>query len=210
MSRSHELQRFIDLLETAIIRRLTPGTIEWRVAKEIFSDLKASGEPGAVTKQEPLPALRHLSPALNIARNAEADLAAVADAFDLLQSQLDWYRRENGETLGQAFLDSHANAVIIGATGLERRLDVRVGVSLMAPGIQYVDHHHPPAEIYLVMTPGAWRQEQRPWAEPGIGGIVYNQPHVIHAMKSGEQPLFAIWCLLNRTLDGEKDASTPG
>jgi hypothetical protein len=201
MNRTRELQHFIEVLETAIFRRLTPETIEWRVAREIFDDLKDPGEPGAGMEQEPLPAPRHLPRALTFARSAAKDLAAVADAFEKLGQRLDWYRRKGTEALGQAFLDGHANAVIIGPAGLERRSDVRIGVSLMAPRIQYVDHHHPPAELYLVLTPGAWRQEQRPWSEPGVGGVVYNKPNVVHAMKSGEQPLFAIWCLLNRVLD---------
>jgi hypothetical protein len=202
MNRVSELRHFIEVLETAIFPRLTPGTIEWRVAREIFDDLKNPGEPGPGMEQEPLPALRHLPRALTFARSTTKDLAAVADAFGELGPRLDWYRRKGVEALGQAFLDGHANAVIIGPDGLERRSDVRIGVSLMAPHIQYVDHHHPPAELYLVLTPGAWRQEQGPWGEPGVGGIVYNRPNVVHAMKSGEQPLFAIWCLLNRALDG--------
>jgi quercetin dioxygenase-like cupin family protein len=62
--------------------------------------------------------------------------------------------------------------------------------------VQYIDHHHPPAEVYLVLSPGAWRQADGPWHEPGIGGTVFNTPNIVHAMKSAEAPLLAIWCLL--------------
>jgi hypothetical protein len=50
--------------------------------------------------------------------------------------------------------------------------------------------------VYLAMTPGAWRKNDGPWIEPGIGGTVYNEPNAIHAMKSHAAPLFAFWCLL--------------
>lgn len=31
-------------------------------------------------------------------------------------------------------------------------------------------------EIYVVLTPGEWRQCDGPWHEPGAGGIVHNPP----------------------------------
>ena len=85
--------------------------------------------------------------------------------------------------------------MIVGPHGLEPRDDVWVGVSLLAPAVLYPDHRHLPEEIYLVLSKGYWRQESDAWLQPGIGGIVYNPPDIVHAMRSGEAPLFAIWCL---------------
>ena len=68
-------------------------------------------------------------------------------------------------------------------------------VSLLAPHREYVDHHHPPPEVYLVLSPGEWRRRADPWFEPGVGGTVYNEPDVLHNMRSGNAPLFAFWCL---------------
>jgi hypothetical protein len=190
------LQHFIDRLEHAIFSRLAEGSSEWNVAQEIFGALKRPGTPHSPHAPESLPAQQFLTRALDNAAGGPADITGVADAFRQLSPRLAWYRRKNAELAGKVFMDGHANAVLIGEDGLERRSDIQIGVSLMAPHIQYVDHHHPPAEIYLVMSPGAWRQEQRPWHEPGIGGTVYNTPNIVHAMKSAEQPLFAVWCLL--------------
>ena len=61
--------------------------------------------------------------------------------------------------------------------------------------MRYPDHHHPPPEVYLSLTPGSWWKEGRSWTEPGIGGTVYNEPNVVHAMRSHGTPLFAFWCL---------------
>ncbi len=79
--------------------------------------------------------------------------------------------------------------------GLEPRGDVRIGVSLMAPDLQYPDHHHPPEEIYLALRKGEWRQEEGPWHEPGLGGLVFNPSNIVHAMWSTDTPLLALWCL---------------
>ncbi|HVJ41594.1 MAG TPA: dimethylsulfonioproprionate lyase family protein [Dongiaceae bacterium] len=198
MRRDGQLQHFIAALESALFPRLASGTSEWRVARDIFDALKAPGAPGFGADGETLPAHQYLRDAVDIGRHGPDDVAAVADAFERLEPRLAWHRRKNAEDGGQRFRDGHANAIILGTSGLELRSDVLVGASLMAPGVQYVDHHHPPAEIYFVMTPGAWRQEQRPWHEPGRGGVVYNTPNIVHAMKSSDQPLLAVWCLLNR------------
>ena len=82
-----------------------------------------------------------------------------------------------------------------GPEGLEIRRDVWIGVSLMAPHTRYPDHRHPPEEIYVVLSDGQWRQASDPWHEPGIGGLVYNPPNVVHAMRSTERPLLALWFL---------------
>jgi quercetin dioxygenase-like cupin family protein len=91
--------------------------------------------------------------------------------------------------------EGHANAVIVGPGGVERRNDVRVGVSLLAPYVRYPDHNHPPDESYLVLSDGDFRQGDGDWFEPGIGGTLYNPPNIVHAMRSGNTPLLAFWLL---------------
>ena len=66
---------------------------------------------------------------------------------------------------------------------------------LVAPGVRYPDHHHPPEEIYVVLTPGEWRQQDMPWHQPGPGGVVHNPPGIVHAMRAGAVPLLALWFL---------------
>jgi hypothetical protein len=39
----------------------------------------------------------------------------------------------------------------------------------------------------------ACQQGAEAWFEPGVGGIVYNPPDIVHAMKSGTSPLLAVW-----------------
>jgi len=105
-----------------------------------------------------------------------------------------WHRTADVK-LGSPFANGHANATLIGQGGLEERDDVWVGISLMAPNIEYPEHHHAPEEVYLVMSPGHWRQDRGEWFEPGIGGLVCNTPNILHAMRSGSAPLLATWCL---------------
>ena len=47
----------------------------------------------------------------------------------------------------------------------------------------------------MSFCPRARRQASGPWHEPGIGGLVYNPPNIVHAMRSAEGPLLALWFL---------------
>ena len=149
------------------------------------------GRPGKAR----LPVCRHLPTALEHASHQPGPVGALAEAFAVIEPQLNWKVRPGAETQGEQFLNGHANATITGPEGLETRRDVWIGVSFMAPHTKYPDHRHPPEEIYVVLSDGQWRQASNPWHEPGIGGLVYNPPNIVHAMRSTERPLLALWFL---------------
>ena len=89
----------------------------------------------------------------------------------------------------------HANAYVIGPKGLEKRGKAIVGASLVAPDLQYPDHHHPPEELYIALSDGEWRQNEEAWHTPGLGGLVHNPSNVTHSMRAKSEPLLAVWCL---------------
>jgi len=66
---------------------------------------------------------------------------------------------------------------------------------LLAPGVEYPDHRHPPEEGYLVMSGGDWRQDHGEWVRRDPGDTVHNVPDIWHAMRAGEAPLLALWML---------------
>ena len=59
----------------------------------------------------------------------------------------------------------------------------------------YVKHNHPPEELYFVLAPGDWWREDLGWRARPAGSIQHNPPHAWHAMRTGETPLLAVWCL---------------
>ena len=130
-------------------------------------------------------------------RRENPDLDALIDSFRAIEPALEWQRRASyDESASANFPDGHANAMILGPTGLETRADVWLGASLLAPSVRYTDHAHAPEETYLVLSKGEFRQGEGDWFAPGIGGSFYNPPWITHAMRSGETPLFAFWALL--------------
>ncbi len=107
---------------------------------------------------------------------------------------LPWILRNGLPDAAEDFPVRHANAMFVGEFGLEAS-DVTVGLTVMGPNTTYTNHSHPPEEAYLVLTPGEWRQNDGPWRAPGVGGVVYNPPGIIHSMRSGDVPLLAVWIL---------------
>lgn len=195
--RSVALQNLVDGLKASIFQLSDPDSPAIATAQKIFQALET--RPGKNCE----PAITRLSVCeqLNVALERSRDpllpdaVHKVADAFKSLESELSWYRRDDSERIGPPFEEGHGNAHIIGDGGLEERNDVWIGVTLIAPAIEYPRHRHPPEEVYVVLSRGEWFREGEGWFEPGAGGIVYNPPGIIHAMRSSETPLLAFWLL---------------
>ena len=194
MKRPESLARFLDAARDALSPRVQERTPPAAAASRVFEALATSvGDIAPGTLALP-PAYRHLPSALQRARTAPG-LSVLVEAFEALEPELRWRRRAGSEAHGKEFHDGHANTDIIGPTGLERRSDVWFGATLVAPDVRYIDHRHPPEEVYIVLSEGEWYREGLGWHAPGIGGVVYNPPNVVHAMRSGPAALLALWLL---------------
>ena len=194
VNRPEALAQFLDAARDAFSTRVSERAPSAVIAGRVFEALATSTgtiAPGAVV---PPPAYRHLPAALEHARSAP-ELSPLAEAFEALEPELRWRRRPGSEAGGEMFHDGHANADIVGPMGLEQRSDVLFGASLVAPHVRYVDHRHPPEEVYIVMSDGEWYREGCGWHTPGIGGIVHNPPNIVHAMRAGPTALLALWLL---------------
>jgi len=193
-ARGTTLQTFFDSMHGAIRSRTQPNDPAARAADRIFAAL-AHPCPSAPRPPNRVPACRHLDQALAAATQADRPGSGHARALSALAPDLAWYTRPGSGSADGHFATGHANATIVGKGGLEECPKVRIGVSLLAPAVRYPDHRHPPEEVYVPLSPGAWRQEDGPWREPGLDGVVYNPPNILHAMRAASVPLLATWCL---------------
>jgi hypothetical protein len=194
-SRSAALQRFLDAAHHAMAEAGGADHPAQPLIETVFAALRRVGRQRTDATASQLPVCEHFATALRNARQGPPKLAALADAIGVLEPHLAWRCRPGAERHGTVFTDNHANARIIGEEGLELSQEVTVGISLMGPHLQYPDHHHPPEEVYIALSSGEWRQGAGAWRAPGIGGLVHNPPGIIHAMRSTEAPLLAVWCL---------------
>ncbi len=196
MLRAADLDYFIIALGRAVREAVPPGGPEAAFAERIFDALETPGRPPAAAPRprRPLPA-EALEDAFALAARGPEPVQQVAGALRAMDPRLAWGPRAGSEDGDPAFRAAHANAVVTGADGLERREDVRIGVSLVAPQTDYVKHRHPPEELYFVLAPGDWWREDLGWRARPAGGIQHNPPNAWHNMRTGETPLLAVWCL---------------
>ncbi|WP_225970833.1 dimethylsulfonioproprionate lyase family protein [Pseudomonas fluorescens] len=140
---------------------------------------------------------RHLSEALDIAPRTDDDLISMLAALSMLWPHLPWINRQARADQDSAFVERHRHGMIAGPGALFECSTLTLGLALMMPETRYPYHQHPPAEFYLVLSPGDWYREDVGWWSPGAGGVVFNPPSCIHAMKSTQVPLLAVWGLMH-------------
>jgi hypothetical protein len=198
MDRDERLQNFLTSLEETFASVSVLGDGRGMLDK-MFVALKTPGRAGTELPQR-LPVCHFLDEALAIYKAETSPLARLCNAFRMLEPTLAWTKRHaTGPFASDNFCEGHANTLIVGNKGAEVREDVMIGASLLAPHVRYPDHHHPPEEVYLVLSPGRFRHGDSDWFEPGVGGTLYNEPDINHAMASDDAPLFAFWCLMSKT-----------
>lgn len=195
VQRDPKLQRFLDLTEEAIVLRAECCAGAGPAATRVFSALRAGAGKRSGAAPERLPVLSELDAALRLAGQGPSPIPQLATALAELAPDLCWRRRTGAEAQARVFFDGHANALLIGPEGLETRDDVWIGISLMAPHVRYPDHRHPPEEVYVSLAGGSWWKQGEAWHRPGAGGLVHNEPNVMHAMTTDDEPLLSIWCL---------------
>jgi hypothetical protein len=113
--RATDLQLFLISAEAAIRHQ---SGVDGRVrlaAKRMFTALQAPSTQ-AVPQASRLPVCRHLDRALENARHQPGSVAALADAFAIIEPRLSWKVRDGAES--EQFRDGHANATITGPGGL--------------------------------------------------------------------------------------------
>lgn len=193
MARSPALQSFVDAAARAVWASARSGSAAERAAARVFDRCAAKLGTARGGDGVRLPVCDWLEPALAAA--AGTDRAEVGAALGAIASDLRWTRRSSADPSEPIFWNGHANALIMGQGGLEERDDLWIGVTLMAPDITYVDHDHPPEEVYLSLSPGEWWNADMDWTDPDTTGLIYNPPGIRHAMRSGAKPFLALWFL---------------
>jgi quercetin dioxygenase-like cupin family protein len=190
------IQDFIDAWAACLTRATVASPDNTAFVARLLSRLGAPAASILTDRRERPAVCQHIRPVLDGLGEAPDATRRLAETFFAIEPFLPWSKRTHAGPDADRFAEGHANGLILGPSGLEKREDVLVGVSIMAPHIRYPDHSHPPDELYFVLTEGEWWREGQGWFRPGPGGTVRNPPGVLHAMRSGPAPLMAIWALL--------------
>lgn len=140
-----------------------------------------------------LPVLAHLPQCLGEAMLLDPNLAA---AIAAVEEALQW-RQSAAYTdalLGEGFTANYGWAEIIGPHGFFPGDDFLLGLLMLGPHRHYRDHYHPAPELYWPLTSASlWSRDSGWFAEWPQGGTIWHPPLTVHATRTGEIPLLAVW-----------------
>ena len=147
----------------------------------------------------PLPCLRHLDRACAIAPEEGSRivrlLAENRNAFH-------WGRTYAETDFGRHFIDNYGWLELFGTRGHFVDNDMAGGFLILGPYVHYPDHHHVAEEVYIPLTGGtAWRKGDGPYVERPAGVPIHHPSDLNHAMKTGEEPLLALYLWRGGPLD---------
>ena len=75
--------------------------------------------------------------------------------------------------------------------------DFAMGLFLLVPQVDYLDHRHAAPELYCNLTgPSTWRRDFGGWEEMPAGSVLWNTPGQIHATRSGPLAWLSFWAWL--------------
>lgn len=154
-------------------------------------DLTRRREPAPPAGRDP--ACRHLAAGLAAAWHVDKKVcAAIGDLAPLLH----WQRiPEQVSRPPGGIMNDYAYAQIIGPSGVYHGDDFMLGLFIIGPGQLYPAHLHGAPELdWLFSGPTEWRfSVDGPWIRKRAGDLQWNKPRDVHAMRTTDVPLFAVW-----------------
>jgi len=139
----------------------------------------------------PLGCLRHLDRAAALAPTAAKPLVQLLAAH---RSELCWGQTYSASDFGKAFIDNYGWLELFGTRGHFANDEVAAGLLILGPDIVYPDHHHVAEEIYIPLTGGTeWRMDEGGFRKREAGEVVHHASNVNHAMRTGSEPLLALY-----------------
>jgi hypothetical protein len=190
-----------DLFETArwLVRAIERGLAARNGdgVAEVLSRLSEQDLAGASFREpEPagFPVLTHLPQAIGEVLMLDPDLAA---AIAAIEDALMWRQSSSytDDVLGEGFSANYGWAEIIGPDGFFPGDDVLLGLLMLGPHRHYRDHYHPAPELYWPLTAQShWSKDGGAFVEQPQGAIIWHPSMVLHATKTQDSPLLAVWC----------------
>ena len=136
------------------------------------------------------PLVQHLPATLALTRTHAPEVASVLEPIAEL---LPW-RYSYQERVDAPGLESSMGwAELVGPEAPFRSSEVCFGLTLIGPRNYYPPHHHPAIELYYVLAGHAdWTAGGQTATQPP-GATILHHANIVHAMRTGEEPLLAIY-----------------
>ncbi|MER9604004.1 dimethylsulfonioproprionate lyase family protein [Mesorhizobium sp. M0243] len=149
------------------------------------------GMPARTLEPHPLACLRHLDRAAEL---APSDAKPLVQLLAERRNDFRWGQTYSEADFGKEFIDNYGWLEVFGNRGHFANDAVAAGVLILGPDIIYPDHHHIAEEIYIPLTGGTeWRMGESGFCMRTAGEVVHHASNVNHAMRTGKDPLLALY-----------------
>ena len=109
-------------------------------------------------------------------------------------AHLPWGQTYSASDFGPAFLERYGWMELAGQRGPYACDRIACGFLLLGPDIGYPLHRHETEEIYIVLSgTAAWLRAEGPYAPIPPGTLIHHPPWCWHAMRTGREPLLALY-----------------
>jgi mannose-6-phosphate isomerase-like protein (cupin superfamily) len=154
-----------------------------------------------------LACLSHLDRAADIASGAEAPLVELLAQH---RGALRWGQTYTAEDFGENFIASYGWMELFGTRGHFANDTIAAGFLILGPDTLYPDHHHVAEELYVPLTGGTeWRKGEGPSVTRRAGEVIHHPSNVSHAMRTGAEPLVALYLWRGGSLDQRSTIGGP-
>lgn len=138
------------------------------------------------------PAVLRWLPQLTV--DADRFGADFIDAFGAAAGSLDWRQTYTVAEVGEEFLRNYAWAELSRPGAGIGAAQISCGVLVLGPNTFYPPHRHEAEEIYLPLAGTAeWLKGDGVWRRRRPGTLIHHSSEETHAMRTGEQPLLAMY-----------------
>lgn len=110
------------------------------------------------------------------------------------RDELRWGQTYTAADFGQHFIDNYGWVELFGTRGHFANEQLAAGFLVLGPDVEYPDHHHLAEELYIPLSGSTcWRMGGEPFRLRSAGEIVHHASNVSHAMRTGNEPLLALY-----------------
>jgi hypothetical protein len=196
----HAIHNAQDIVFTSLLRSAhellsrvgDPTTVE------LLSQWPANASPRRRVSPCQLPVLAWIGSLERIAVPATYPLVStlVAGARSLA-----WAQTYSVADVGARFLERYGWTELIGLRGPVASADIAAGFLLLGPDIEYPLHSHEAGEAYVPLAGSAkWKRGEGDWIDRPTGQLVHHASWEPHAMRTGREPLLALYVWRNGDL----------
>jgi Dimethlysulfonioproprionate lyase len=180
------------MLNTLTAPALAPFLADWPVS---------AGSPKAQCAAHALPVMRWLP---RIAADNESFDPVLVRALCDASTSLEWRQTYTIDEVDAAFLENYGWTELLGPAGLAIGGKIACGVMVLGPRTLYPHHRHEAEEIYVPLSgTAAWQQGDAVWRPRAPGTLIHHLSEEPHAMRTGEEPLMAMYLWRSANLSQE-------